>query len=329
MRTTLALLAAFCLLPGFGHPNEEQHPTTAANPGVGLNSELGGFSQAKDDYLPIVKVLPMYPRTPQSRGLEGYCDLEFTVTRRGTTADVRVIECTSSLFERASVDAVLKFKYKPRLVNGRAIAVPGVRHRITFQMDEWSQQAVESGLLDEYKARIRQRIERNWQRPAATREDLIWVVLLNVLPGNAVDDLTFEQFNGTEADRRSIETAIRRSSPLPAPPVPELFERELRIRYPASVPEATMANGEALPIVRVDPQYPREALMDGTEGYVKFELLIGTDGSVREIKVTEAVPGRIFVLNAVRAVRLWKFRPHIVDGVPEERWVKSSIVFEL
>ena len=102
--------------------------------------------------------------------------------------------------------------------------------------EERRRQAIESGLLDEYKIRIRQRIESNWQRPAGTREDLVWVVLLDVLPGNEVNDITFEQFNGTETDRRSIETAIRRSSPLPAPPVPELFERRLRLRYPP--PEA-------------------------------------------------------------------------------------------
>ena len=102
--------------------------------------------------------------------------------------------------------------------------------------EERRREAVESGLLDEYKARIQLRIESNWQRPAATREDLAWVVLLDVLPGNEVSAITFEQFNGTETDRRSIETAIRRSSPLPAPPVPELFERRLRLLYPP--PEA-------------------------------------------------------------------------------------------
>ena len=104
--------------------------------GVGLDGELGDFSLAEGDYLPIVKVRPMYPRRAQSRGLEGHCDLQFTVTPLGTTADVSVIECTSSLFERASVQALLKFKYKPRVVNGTAIAVPGLRHRITFQIED-------------------------------------------------------------------------------------------------------------------------------------------------------------------------------------------------
>ena len=111
---------------------------SAPNPdlNVGLDSELGDFSLAEGDYLPIVKVAPMYPRRAQSRGLEGHCDLRFTVTPLGTTADVSVIECTSSLFERASVQALLKFKYKPRVVNGTAIAVPGLRHRITFQIED-------------------------------------------------------------------------------------------------------------------------------------------------------------------------------------------------
>lgn len=101
---------------------------------VGMDSQLGDFSLAEGDYLPIVKVAPMYPRRAQSRGLEGYCDLEFTVTPLGTTANAQVTFCSSSLFERASVQAVLKFKYKPRVVNGTPIAVPGVHHRITFQI---------------------------------------------------------------------------------------------------------------------------------------------------------------------------------------------------
>ncbi|MCY4057001.1 MAG: energy transducer TonB [Gammaproteobacteria bacterium] len=94
-------------------------------------------------------------------------------------------------------------------------------------------------------------------------------------------------------------------------------------------PGQTAPEGELEPIVRINPQYPRQALLDGTEGYVKFEVLIGTDGSVLDVKVTEAEPGRLFVRNALRAVRRWIFKPRVVDGVPVERWAKTSIVFEL
>lgn len=94
-------------------------------------------------------------------------------------------------------------------------------------------------------------------------------------------------------------------------------------------PGNTAPEGEVEPIVRINPQYPRQALVDGTEGYVKFEVLIGTDGTVLDVRVTEAQPGRLFVRNALRAVQRWIFKPRVVDGVPVERWAKTSIVFEL
>ena len=195
--------------------------------------------------------------------------------------------------------------------------------------EERRSQAIESGLLDQYKAHIRQRIESNWQRPADGREDLMWVVLLDMLPGNEVEGITFEEFNGSEADRRSIETAIRRSSPLPEPPAPELFERQLRLRYPAIESGISALEGETVPIVLIDPQWPHEALMNGTEGYVNFEVLIGADGGVIDARVTEAAPGRIFVRNAERAIRRWKFKPRIVNGEAVEFWTRASIVFHL
>ena len=104
--------------------------------GINLDPTRGNFAVVDGDYLPIVKVAPIYPRRAQTRGLEGYCLLEFTVTRTGTVRDARAIECSSSLFERASVNAAAKFKYKPRVVDGQEIEVPGVQHIIRFEMEE-------------------------------------------------------------------------------------------------------------------------------------------------------------------------------------------------
>ena len=104
--------------------------------GMNLDPTRGNFAVVDGDYLPIVKVAPIYPRRAQTRGLEGYCLLEFTVTKTGTVRDARAIECTSSLFQRASVNAAGKFKYKPRVVDGQEIEVPGVQHIIRFEMEE-------------------------------------------------------------------------------------------------------------------------------------------------------------------------------------------------
>ena len=100
----------------------------------------GGFSLGvgEGDYLPIVKVAPIYPQRALSRGIEGYCVVQYTVTRQGTIRDPMIVEdqCTSSLFHRASLQAALKFKYKPRVVDGQAIEVPGVQNKFTYEITE-------------------------------------------------------------------------------------------------------------------------------------------------------------------------------------------------
>ncbi len=93
-----------------------------------------GFGISDGEYLPIVKVAPVYPARALQRGLEGYVIVEFTVTPAGTTRDAVVVESTSTLFERAAVEAALKFKYKPRVIDGEAVEVPGVQNKISFEI---------------------------------------------------------------------------------------------------------------------------------------------------------------------------------------------------
>lgn len=96
----------------------------------------GGMNIAEGDYLPIVRVAPVYPARALSRGLEGHVDLSFTVTSAGTVRDPVILFSTSSLFERAATRAVLKFKYKPRVVDGIPVDVPNVKTRITFRIEK-------------------------------------------------------------------------------------------------------------------------------------------------------------------------------------------------
>lgn len=107
-------------------------PTVSSNVDIG---GPGGMNIAEGDYLPIVRVAPVYPARALSRGLEGYVDMSFTVTTTGTVRDPIVVFSTSSLFERAATRAVLKFKYKPRVVDGVPVDVAGVKTRITFKIE--------------------------------------------------------------------------------------------------------------------------------------------------------------------------------------------------
>ncbi len=121
------------------NPNAEKIAISAVP--VETNIQMtGGFSLGvgEGDYLPIVKVAPIYPNRALSRGVEGFCVVQYTVTNLGTTKDPVVIDdrCTSSLFHRASLNAALKFKYKPRIIDGEAVEVLGVQNKFTYEITE-------------------------------------------------------------------------------------------------------------------------------------------------------------------------------------------------
>ena len=82
--------------------------------------------------------LGIYPNRALSRGIEGFCVVQYTVTSIGTVKDPVVVEsqCSSSLFHSASVNAALKFKYKPRIMDGEAVEVPGVQNKFTYEITE-------------------------------------------------------------------------------------------------------------------------------------------------------------------------------------------------
>lgn len=89
------------------------------------------------------------------------------------------------------------------------------------------------------------------------------------------------------------------------------------------------AEGDIIPIVRINPIYPREAAINGTEGWVKLEFIITETGTVKSPKVIDAQPPRIFNREAVRAILKWKFKPRVVDGVAVERTATQTIDFKL
>jgi len=92
------------------------------------------FQVSDGDYLPIVKVAPVFPALAAARGMEGYVVIEYTVTTIGSVQDVVVVESSSNVFEASAVKAAYRFKYKPRVIDGRAVPVRGVRTRVSFKL---------------------------------------------------------------------------------------------------------------------------------------------------------------------------------------------------
>ncbi len=111
-----------------------------ANSGAGVDLGSLDLGPSQDgDYLPLVRVQPQYPRRAQERGVSGYVVVELSVNEDGTVPpdSIIIIEAEpKGYFERAATRAAEKFKYKPKVVNGKPQRVTGVRYRFSFDMAE-------------------------------------------------------------------------------------------------------------------------------------------------------------------------------------------------
>ena len=79
------------------------------------------------------------------------------------------------------------------------------------------------------------------------------------------------------------------------------------------------SDADAVPVVRVNPQYPPRAAERGIEGWVELVFTVSTAGAVQDAEVLDAQPANVFNRAALRAVRKWKYNPKIEDGKPVVR----------
>ena len=116
-----------------------------------IDMKRSSIFSSDGDYLPILKVQPMYPRLALRNGWFGWVLLEFTVDDAGKVVNPTVLEnCVETyhpgrrtcedkpgrVFDRSAISAAGKFKYKPRVIDGIPIATVGVIHKITFELNE-------------------------------------------------------------------------------------------------------------------------------------------------------------------------------------------------
>jgi len=95
------------------------------------------------DYEPLFRVAPMYPMSMLRAGRSGLVDIEFTVDENGFVREPVVIarkvsgkdRTSASDFDKAALDAVKRFRYAPRFVDGEAVAANDVKTRISFTIE--------------------------------------------------------------------------------------------------------------------------------------------------------------------------------------------------
>jgi len=100
--------------------------------------DIGGASISITDgeMLPLVNVTPTYPTRAAQRGIQGWCQVSFTVTGTGGVENVVVIDGEpKGVFDSSSVRAAEKFKFQPRVVDGEGVPVPNVQYVFRYQLE--------------------------------------------------------------------------------------------------------------------------------------------------------------------------------------------------
>ena len=102
-----------------------------------LNTDDFKITVSDRDAQPLVRIPPQMPiRFISFTEHSGYCHVKFNVSPSGQPFDVTTTFCTDSSLKRPTIISVQKWKYNPKIVNGKPVARDGVESRITFSVQD-------------------------------------------------------------------------------------------------------------------------------------------------------------------------------------------------
>jgi protein TonB len=123
-------------------PRPGTQAVSIAMPNMGAEMDLSGgvtlgSAPADTEASPILRVPPIYPPRAAERGIEGWVDVKFTISPIGAVVDpVVVASHPSSIFNRAALRTIKKWKYRPKIVDGVGVPQEGIETRIQFNITD-------------------------------------------------------------------------------------------------------------------------------------------------------------------------------------------------
>lgn len=102
---------------------------------LGAGPDFGDMG-SDQDIVPIVRVNPQYPIRAADRGIQGWVEVQFTISAAGTVKNPLVVDAEpATVFNRAALRAIRKWKYSPKIEEGVAVDRPDVRVRLHFNLE--------------------------------------------------------------------------------------------------------------------------------------------------------------------------------------------------
>jgi len=98
-----------------------------------LGKGVGGMFDG--DLLPLQRIPPQYPRDAARAGITGWVQLEVLVNADGSVRSAKVIDAKPrGMFEAAAVQAVMRWKFKPKIEEGKPVEQRGSQ-KIEFNLN--------------------------------------------------------------------------------------------------------------------------------------------------------------------------------------------------
>jgi protein TonB len=102
---------------------------------MGDGPTLGGAA-SDADVIPLVRVQPMYPPTAAQQRIEGWVRLAFDISTTGSVKNARVMASQPpNVFDVAALNAIKKWKYKPKIENGERVERHNIVVQLTFELE--------------------------------------------------------------------------------------------------------------------------------------------------------------------------------------------------
>jgi protein TonB len=103
----------------------------------GAMSRMSMSAGSDRDVIPLVRINPDYPPRALSRGLEGWVQVQFTITPTGTVTNAVVVNAEPrNIFDDAALKAIARWRYNPKVEGGVAVERVGVQTIIRFQLEQ-------------------------------------------------------------------------------------------------------------------------------------------------------------------------------------------------
>ena len=104
---------------------------------AGALSRMDLSAGSDTDVIPLVRIAPEYPPRALRRGIQGWVQVQFTITATGAVKDAKVVAADPpNLFDEAALRSIARWRYNPKIEGGVAVERIGVQTVIRFVLEE-------------------------------------------------------------------------------------------------------------------------------------------------------------------------------------------------